>query len=91
MKVELEEKDIPALLGAIELGIMLENWCAAIVQRDLNTYDTASIKWARRVESARRAIEAVAARTTPDKEYGNESVAITLLDEYVDRLLTRKP
>jgi len=43
--IKLKKWQIPRLLGAMRLGIWAEDWCAALVQSGINTYDTHSGMW----------------------------------------------
>jgi hypothetical protein len=40
---------IPDILGALKLGIWLEDWCAGLDQTAGNCYDTQSLRWGNRI------------------------------------------
>ena len=68
------------------MGLIAQDWCARITQAEINTWDTASLRWSDRVIEARKQI---AGDVTPDLEYGSETASIDNLEEYVSDFCKR--
>ncbi len=68
--IELYAWTIPLLLGAARLGTWAERWCAHLAQTSCGTYDTHSLRWARRVNFIIDDIKKQTGIKSEDKEYG---------------------
>ncbi len=82
--IKLEKYLIPSLLGALELGLTCEAWCAELEQTKLNSYDTHSVKWANRVSNAITKIKKQTSITNEDTEYGHEGT-LNEINKMVDK------
>ncbi|EKD57580.1 MAG: hypothetical protein ACD_57C00224G0003 [uncultured bacterium] len=70
VRIKLEKWQIPYLLGAARLGLSAEDWCAALIQTSMGTYDTHSAKWILAVAHIIDSIKKQTGIVEEDKEYG---------------------
>lgn len=81
--IKLKDWQIPLALGAMRLGIWLEDWCAALVQTDINSYDTHSGRWILQVGSIIDQIKKQTGINKEDKEYGSSAVWLKEINRWV--------
>lgn len=82
--IKLKAWQIPHLLGAARLGIWLEDWCGALVQTEINTYDTHSGKWILRLAYIIDQIKQQTGIETEYKEYGSAKGWLEEIEKWVD-------
>jgi len=82
--IKLKSWQVPYLLGACELGIWVEDWCASLAQTSCGTYDTHSSKWIFRVEHTTDSIKEQSGIEATEKEYGFDSF-LSEIDEWVNK------
>lgn len=82
--LELAERDLVELFGAIRLGVWLEDWCATLSQSASGNCDTSSYKWCMRVLSTLEKMKEKSGISYEWKEYAQDKWAISLIDDFVD-------
>jgi len=82
--IEVTDRELSYLFGAIRLGVWLEDWCAGLVQTAINSYDTHSIKWCVRVLKILDEMKKESGVTEEWREYGGDDYAIELLGKFVE-------
>ena len=82
--IEVTERELSYLLGAIRLGVWLEDWCAGLAQTAINSYDTHSIKWCIRVLKILDEMKKQSKVTEEWKEYGEVDYAIDVIGKFVE-------
>ena len=83
--IKLKKWQIPRLLGAMRLGIWTEDWCAALVQSGINTYDTHSGMWIFSVGTIIDSIKKQTGVDKEDKEYGEYEQCLKEIEIWVDK------
>lgn len=72
--IYLKDWQVPRLLGALRLGILLEDWCASIVQNSINTFDHHSERWTSSVDYIAKQIIEQSGVMDEETEYASSSV-----------------
>ena len=83
--IEVTDRQLSYLFGAIRLGVWLEDWCAGLSQTAINTYDTHSYKWCMPVLKVLDDMKKESGVTEEWKEYGDSDYAIGLIGKYVEK------
>ncbi len=81
--ITFEKGTISHLLGALRLGMWLEEWCAGLVQTAIGTYDSHSLKWCWVVTDLINQIKEQTGETEEWKEYGECDVSIGNIGKWV--------
>ncbi len=79
--ISLPKESISSLLGALRLGIWLENWCANLCMTGIGTYDSHSWRWSKHILNAMDLIKKQTGIQDEFKEYGECN---GFLDEMAD-------
>ena len=82
--IKLKAWQVPYLLGSARLGIWAEDWCASLVQTNVNCYDTHSGKWILQVGNIIQQIKEQTGVQKEDKEYAEENMTLELIDKWVE-------
>lgn len=72
--IHLKDWQVPRLLGALRLGILLEDWCASIVQNSINTFDHHSERWTSSVDYIAEQIAEQTGVMDEETEYASSAV-----------------
>lgn len=72
--IKLMAWQVPYLLGSARLGMYAEDWCAALIQANLGTYDTHSARWICKVGSIIDQIKQQTRITQENLEYGYDKI-----------------
>lgn len=72
--IRLKDWQVPRLLGALRLGILLEDWCASIVQNSINTFDRHSERWTSSVDYIAKQIIDQTGVMDEETEYASSAV-----------------
>ncbi len=83
--IKTTERNLEAFLGAIELGSLLEHWCAIWSQSAINTYDMMSYRWFSRVMSIKNQIIKESNVKNEWMGYGEDKKIKTLINSFVTR------
>jgi len=83
--IKLKAWQVENLLGEARLGIWAEDWCAALVQSNINTYDTHSARWILSVGHIIDSIKTQTGIVEENKEYG-----VTYMLEEIEQLVDAK-
>jgi len=81
--IEVTDRELSYLFGAIRLGVWLEDWCAGLSQTAINTYDTHSYKWCMPVLRILDDMKKESGITEEWKEYGECDYAIEHIGKFV--------
>lgn len=82
--IKLKKWQVEKLLGAARLGIWAEDWCAALIQTNINSYDTHSGRWILRVGYVIDEIKKQTGVIEEDKEYGRTTSVLEDIDKWVN-------
>lgn len=81
--IEVTDRELSYLFGAIRLGVWLEGWCAGLTQTVINSYDTHSYRWCIPVLKVLDDIKNKSGVKEERKEYGENEYSIKLIEKFV--------
>ena len=81
--IEVTDRELSYLFGAIRLGVWLEDWCACLSQTAVDTYDTHSSRWCIPVLWILKDMKKKSVIKEEWKESGESDYAIKLISKFV--------
>ncbi len=82
--ITIDKRFIPCLLGALRLGVWLEDWCACLVQSAIGTYDSHSRRWCNTIIHLIVSIKEQTGADQEWKEYAESDVTIEDIAKWVE-------
>jgi hypothetical protein len=83
--LELTDRQLSYLFGAIRLGVWLEDWCAGLSQTAVDTYDTHSFRWCMPILWILEDMKKQSGFSEEWKGNGESDYAIELIEKFVEK------